>query len=119
MVGGRTMADTVYQGRQGEYIILREDLGKLTVKYVSGKWKDKEVTMSKALHNKIQENIEIVQTVAIRQEVEDLNDKLDLWYQRYPALYSSLWKENIMGETLLEKLEEEYPDAASNINMEV
>ena len=109
----------VYQGRHGEYIILQETPGKLLVRYISGEWKDRQVQMSKALHSKIQENIEVERLSAERLEKESVQDKLDMWWTKYPALYTSLWHENITGETLLEKLEEEYPDAAGNINLEV
>lgn len=108
-----------YQGRHGEYTILQETPDKLFVRYISGEWKDKELWMSKVVHNRLQENIEVERLSAERLEREDVQNKLDIWWIKYPALYKSLWHENITGETLLEKLEEEYPDAAGNINLEV
>lgn len=108
-----------YKGRKGEYTIVREAPGQLLVKYLSGEWKNKEVWMAKTLHDRIQENIEVDKKIIVDAVRQDLTDKLDLWFEKYPALYTSLWQEAIHGETLLKKLEEEYPEAAANVDLEV
>jgi len=110
---------TTYQGRHGDYIILQETPGGFLVRYISGEWKDKEVQMSKVIHNRLQENIEVERLATERLEEEDIQNKLDTWWIKYPALYTSLWQENITGKVLLRNLEEEYPDAASNVSLEV
>lgn len=112
----------IYQGRKGEYTIIQDFPGKfprILVEYVSGPWKGKQISMSKATHNKIQENIGVEKIVEETLEKQEIEDKLDLWFEKYPNLYKTMWYEGITGTVLLEKLENEYPDAGSNVNLEV
>jgi len=105
----------MFPGRRGQYEVVEEGKDYLTVKYISGEWEGKTVRMSKDLHNRLQGNIKIERKVAEEQERQQLEDTLDIWYKKYPALYKSLWCQNIPGHTLLSRLEEDYPEAAYNV----
>ena len=89
----------VFEGRKGNYTILRKSAKELFVEYLSGPWSGKKKTMSIATHNRIQENLEI----------EGLGKKLDQWWDQHPTLYERHWREGISGPELLKTLEVNYP----------
>lgn len=99
----------VFKGRKGDYKIISTGKDSLVVKYLSGPWKNREVSMSKATHERMQENITIESKVPIVH-------KLDLWWDLFPSLYEENWYEGIESFKLLSTLELKYPEQAETIH---
>jgi len=107
----------LFRGRRGEYRIIEiKPPDKLVVEYVSGEWAGRTVTMSKELHDRIQYNIRMEEEARKRKIEEERALLLDIWWQLYPALYKAQWYEGITDRVLLERLEENYPEAAEVVH---
>lgn len=108
-----------YRGPRGLYQIMAVPKpGKILVRYLEGEWKDQEVVMDLALHGRIQKRKIALARAKEEGEADEADFLLDIWYDKYPALYKVHWQEGISSTVLLRILEEEYPLASENVREE-